>query len=134
LCHDSFKSFLDPNNITAQLLLAYFVGIQLLMVPLAAYEWPERADSAKARVLYGTIEWATGIFERLEETTLKEHLEWPKHIARIVVSELEGKEGVVGPSVLRLDAPLSGILEGDGSSEGSPLPGGFWEEGVDKIS
>jgi hypothetical protein len=31
LCHDAFKTFLDPNNLVAQLLLAYFVGVQLLM-------------------------------------------------------------------------------------------------------
>ena len=133
LCHDSFKSFLDPNNLIAQLLLSYFVGIQLLMVPLAAYEWPERADSAKVRVLYGTIEWANAIFERLEETNLKEFLDWPKTIARIVVNELETGQSE-GPSVLMLELPINSILDGDGSSQGSPLPGGFWEEAVGRMT
>ena len=133
LCHDSFKSFLDPNNLTAQLLLAYFVGVQLLMIPLAAYEWSERADSSKARVLYGTIEWASGIFEKLEETNLKDHLAWPKRIASIVVSELETGRAE-GPSVLMLELPLSSILDGDVSSEDSPFPGGFWEDIIGRVS
>ncbi len=90
------------------------------MVPLAAYEWPERADSSKARVLYGTIEWGDAIFEKLEDSDLKEHLAWPKRIASIVVSELENGHGE-GPSVLMLETPISSILDGDGSSEGSPL-------------
>ena len=132
LCHDAFKSFLDPNNLIAQLLLAYFVGIQLLMVPLAAHEWPERADSSKIRVLYGTIEWAHAIFERLEDSDLKEHLAWPKRIASIVVNELENGQSK-GPSVLMLELPINSVLNGDGSSEGSPLPGGFWEEAVGRM-
>jgi hypothetical protein len=104
------------------------------MVPLAAYEWPERADSSKVRVLYGTIEWAESIFERLNETSLKVHLHWPKRVAEIVVSELEGT-AVDGPSVLRLDLPLSNIIDRDGStSTDSPLPGGFWDEPIDKLT
>ncbi|KEF60381.1 uncharacterized protein A1O9_01941 [Exophiala aquamarina CBS 119918] len=92
LCHDAFKTFLDPNNLMAQLLLAYFVGVQLLMVPLAAAEYPNRADVSRVRVLFGTIEWAEGIFERLEASNseLKCHLEWPKNIARTVVAEING--------------------------------------------
>jgi hypothetical protein len=140
LCHDSFKSFLDPNNIVAQLLLAYFVGIQLLMVPLAAYEWPERADAGKARVLSGTVEWAKTIFERLETTNLKDQLGWPKRIAGIVMNELEGAGGD-GPSVLRLDLPIQGVEEGSLSlsQEDSPremeieMMEGFWEEAVGKL-
>lgn len=61
------------------------------MVPLAAYEWPERADSGKIRVLYGTIEWASVIFERLDDSELRGLLEWPKRIVGVVVRELEGE-------------------------------------------
>ena len=105
------------------------------MVPLAAYEWPERADSSKIRVLYGTIEWANAIFERLEDTQLKELLRWPKRIAAIVVSELEGNVGLDGVSVLRLDLPINSILDGESQSsngEGSPLA--FWEEAIEKMA
>lgn len=102
------------------------------MIPLAVYEWPERVDSSKARVIYGTVEWANTIFERLESTNLKDHLNWPKRIAGIVVNELEG--GVCdGPCVLRLDLPIQCADEG---SEGSTSPGmlewidRYWEEAV----
>ena len=62
-----FAHFLSPSNLPSQLLLSYFVSLQMLMVPLAVYEWPERAESAKSRVLTGTVEWAEGIFDRLVE-------------------------------------------------------------------
>lgn len=104
LCHDAFKTFLDPNNLMAQLLLAYFVGLQLLMVPLAACEWQPRADVTRVRVLFGTIEWAEGIFNRLETSTgheLNQHLAWPKSIVRAAIAEING-EMLSLPSVLQL--------------------------------
>jgi len=101
LCHDAFKTFLDPNNMMSQLLLAYFVGVQLLMVPLAAQEWPNRADVTRVRVLYGTVEWAEGIFERLEESELKVHLEWPRRIVATVIAEING-DVLQLPPVLQL--------------------------------
>ncbi|EXJ82923.1 hypothetical protein A1O3_06739 [Capronia epimyces CBS 606.96] len=91
LCHDSFQSFLDPDNLVAQLLLAYFICLQLLMVPLAAQEWQQRADTTRVRVLSGTVEWAEAIFERLGDSELNVHLEWPRNIIAIVVAEIEGR-------------------------------------------
>jgi hypothetical protein len=101
LCHDSFKTFLDPNNLVAQLLLAYFVGVQLLMVPLAIQEGPHRTDSSRLRVLQGTIEWAQGIFDRLEESVWSKHLSWPKLIIAAVTAEING-DMLHSPSVLQL--------------------------------
>ena len=89
----------------------------MLMVPLAAYEWPERADRAQLKTLFSAVEWADGIFERIEATPLAEHLRWPKRVARIVVSELGGEDvGEAGVSVLNIAAGGSG----DGSGEVSP--------------
>jgi hypothetical protein len=109
------------------------------MVPLAAYEWPDRADSSKTRVLNGTIEWATQIFERLEDTSLGHLTGWPKKIASIVVRELEGEsvideEGnVVG--VLRLDLPPAMMSLQDGSvSDGASVDlESFWEDVADRM-
>ncbi|KIW23462.1 uncharacterized protein PV07_11656 [Cladophialophora immunda] len=101
LCHDSFKTFLDPNNLVAQLLLAYFVGVQLLMVPLAAHEWPHRADVSRVRVLQGTVEWAQGIFQRLEDSEWEAHLDWPKNVIATVLAEING-DVLQLPPVLQL--------------------------------
>lgn len=109
------------------------------MVPLAAYEWPGRADSSKTRVLNGTIEWATQIFERLEETSLAHLTGWPKKIASIVVRELEG-ESVVDEDgtplgVLRLDLPpaMMNLQEGSVSDGTSVDLEGFWEDCADRM-
>jgi hypothetical protein len=113
-----FSTFLSPRNLPSQLLLSYFVALQMLMVPLAVYEWPERAESAKSRVLTGTVEWAEGIFQRLAEDdrqrrskksaqrkqcrgerdeedqrgdfTWERYLKWPKRIMGIVTREISG--------------------------------------------
>lgn len=101
LCHDAFKTFLDPNNLISQLLLAYFVGVQLLMIPLATHEWPNRGDVSHVRVLYGTVEWAEDIFERLEDSALKVHLQWPRNIIATVIAEING-DVLPLPPVLQL--------------------------------
>lgn len=107
--HDSFRTFLDPNNLIAQLLLAYFVSLQLLMVPLAAGEWQHRADTTRVRVLSGTVEWAENIFQRLEAAPeLKAHLEWPRKIIAIVVAEINGQVLQL-PPVLQLHLVKSNI-------------------------
>ncbi|KIW37627.1 uncharacterized protein PV06_10268 [Exophiala oligosperma] len=101
LCHDSFKTFLDPNNLVAQLLLSYFVGVQLLIVPLATHEFMHRADVSRIRVLYGVTEWAESIFLRLENSEYAQFLSWPQNIISTVVAELNG--GILQlPSVLQL--------------------------------
>ncbi|KAK5464952.1 hypothetical protein LTS15_001515 [Exophiala xenobiotica] len=109
LCHDSFKSFLDPNNLVAQLLLAYFVGVQLLIIPIATHEFLHRADVSRIRVLYGVTEWAESIFERLEESELKEHLSWPRNIISTVLAELNGQI-LQAPSVLQLHLTSKDIV------------------------
>ena len=106
----------------------------MLMVPLAAHEWPDRADSSKAKSLYGTVEWAENIFRKVDGTVLSAHLTWPKRIVGIVVKELGGDalfdEAIDGPSVLQLGlatttvSPTIGSIE-DGMEFEST---GFWEE------
>ena len=108
MCHDAFKTFLDPNNLVAQLLLAYFVAIQLLMVPLAAHEWPHRADVSRVRVLQGSVEWAEGIFERLEDSEWTMHVDWPRNVITTVIAEING-EALQLPSVLQLHLASSDI-------------------------
>lgn len=45
LGHQDFRTIVGPDNHTAQLLFAYFIAIQMLLVPIAVYEWPTRADA-----------------------------------------------------------------------------------------
>lgn len=119
----------------------------MLMVPLAVYEWPDRADAAKARVLSGCVEWAAGIFKRLEATAetargmgMVQCTRWPRRIMAIVRREIgqvdmeedskswvegqqgpedEGPEGAfgLGVSVLKLGLPISPSVEGDAESQ-----------------
>ncbi|RMD39533.1 hypothetical protein DV735_g5590, partial [Chaetothyriales sp. CBS 134920] len=128
LGHDSFRAFLDPDNIAAQLLLAYFIALQMIMVPLAAYEWPQRANSSQAKVLYGAVEWAQGIFYRLDNTAVSQYLMWPKQIVGIVVAEL-GDYYSDGPRVLRLDLPVSQ----DSSPEEQPFEMDYWADSLEEM-
>lgn len=147
-----FKRFLDPSNLPAQLLLSYFVALQMLMVPLAVYEWPERADKTKSRVLSGTVEWALNIFKRLENAAklpgkdqswvkeLARGMAWPKWIVSIVMREIGeernergerrlggwDEDSLTGVSVLKLGLPISPSVEAEDSigSEGDGILGG----------
>jgi hypothetical protein len=104
----------------------------MLMVPLAAYEWPERADRAQLKTLFSAVEWADGIFERIEATPLEAHLRWPRRIARIVVGELGGDDGSVeyeGLSVLNIGLGQAQGSVSQGTSpedEEPPFEVGLW--------
>jgi hypothetical protein len=101
LSADRLKVFLDPSNLVTQLLLTYFIGIFILVTPLITPEWPNRGGVSRVRILFGAIELAEGIFRRLEGSSLKHLLDWPKSITTAVAAEING-DVLQGPSILRL--------------------------------
>lgn len=88
MTHDQFNVFLDINNIPAQLLMAHFVSLQMLMIPLVVHEWPRSTDASKAGVLLGNVEWGDRIYERMPPE-LTGYLQWPKGIMDAVRAEIE---------------------------------------------
>lgn len=88
MSHDQFAVFVDPHNTPAQLLMAHFLSLQMLMVPLIVHEWPERKDPGRARALLGTVEWGEKIWERMPER-MRPYLEWSRDIFHTVRSEIE---------------------------------------------
>lgn len=98
LDHDAFRAFLDTSNTTIQILLGFFIGIQMIMSPLTAHEWPERADSAGMQSLMGMADWMESVASKVPDE-LQWHLAWPRAIVSTVVAELSGLPHV-GPAVL----------------------------------
>ena len=45
---------------------------------------------SRVRVLQGSIEWAEGIFEHLDDSEWSNHLEWPRTVIAAVVAEING--------------------------------------------
>lgn len=88
MSHDQFGVFVDVHNLPAQLLMAHFIALQMLMVPLTLHEWPERSDVSRATVLLGIVEWADRIFERTPPA-MGGYLEWPRGIMGMVRAEIE---------------------------------------------
>jgi Fungal specific transcription factor domain len=88
MTHDQFNVFLDINNMPSQLLMAHFISLQMLMVPLVVHEWPQRSDASKAGVLLGNVEWGDRIFERMP-AEMTGYLQWPKEILDMVRKEIE---------------------------------------------
>lgn len=101
LSHEDFTAFLEPSNITAQLLLAFFIGLQLLMVPLASYEWPQRSGLAPEQTLTGIFGWFKEISKRTPDS-LQHHLEWTRSIVDTCVAEINDLP-LDGPAVLMMD-------------------------------
>lgn len=98
LDHDTFKVFLDASNTTIQILLGFFIGIQMIMAPLTAHEWPERANSASSQSLLGMADWMEGVASKVPEE-LQWHLAWPRNLVATVIAELSGLP-YSGPPVL----------------------------------
>lgn len=88
MSHDQFAVFVDPQNTPAQLLMAHFLALQMLMVPLLVHEWPERNDPARARALLGSVEWAEKICER-SPLPMRPYLRWCTEVCETVRSEIE---------------------------------------------
>jgi Fungal specific transcription factor domain len=88
MSHSHFNAFIDLNNIPSQLLMAHFVSLQMLMIPLTLHESPERANPSKAKVLLGMVEWGDHIFQRTP-ATMRPYLEWPRAIMQTVRREVE---------------------------------------------
>ncbi|KAK5939996.1 hypothetical protein PMZ80_007414 [Knufia obscura] len=114
LDHDTFKVFLDSSNTTIQILLAFFIGIQMIMAPLTAHEWPERTglsnsgvetpgetlgiSSAGGQSLLGMADWMESVASKVPEE-LQWHLAWSRNLVGTVIAELSGLP-YSGPPVL----------------------------------
>lgn len=96
--NDAFRVFLDPQNSTIQTLLGFFVGIQMLMAPLTAQEWPERANTAGTQCLLGLADWMESVASKVPDA-LQWHLAWARNLVATVVAELSGLP-YAGPAVL----------------------------------
>ena len=103
--HNDFQAFISQTNQTAQLLLAHFVAVQLVMVPLTHHEWPERANHTRLQVIHGITEWIENIYDKVEDD-LKHLLEWPMMVVGAVRAEIEDMD-CPGWKVLQ----LAGLIE-----------------------
>lgn len=98
LDHETFKVFLDNSNSTIQILLGFFIGIQMLMAPLTAHEWPERANSAGGQALLGMADWMESVASKVPDA-MHWHLSWSRGLVSTVLAEL-GDLPYSGPPVL----------------------------------
>jgi hypothetical protein len=83
----SFKDLVDPANIVSQILIAYLLTIQLIMLPIMAREWQGRTRTTPVRTI---LEWILSISSSIP-THMRQYVEWPKAIADAVHDELSGK-------------------------------------------
>lgn len=99
---ESFRMFLDAQNSTIQLLLGFFLGIQMMMAPLTAQEWPERSVSAGTQCLLGLADWMEGVASKVP-VGMQSHLVWARKLVATVVAELSGAP-YAGPPVLYISS------------------------------
>ena len=86
---EKFRAFTDPKNTIAQVLLAYFVGIQLMLAPVTAplYTSPLREGAAGVEMLMGIVAWGEKIFPLIPDE-FQVHLAWPKMVTATVRLEI----------------------------------------------
>lgn len=97
---DAFRVFLDSQNGTIQILLGFFLGVQMLMAPLTAQEWPDRAGTAGTQALLGIADWVESIASKVPDA-LQWHLAWARSLVATVIAEVSGSP-YAGPSVLHI--------------------------------
>jgi hypothetical protein len=88
MSHEQFNVFVDLRNIPSQLLMAHFVCLQMIMVPLTREEWPQRANAGKSKLLLGMVEWGESICQRTP-SALKLYTDWPRSLMQAVREEIE---------------------------------------------
>lgn len=101
LLPEDFNHFINPSNTVAQILLAYFIATELIMVPLTINEWPDRTGYAPSRVLMSVVAWSHDIASRISDE-LQYHLDWSKSVVATVVAEISDQP-FEGPAVLLID-------------------------------
>lgn len=92
-----FQAFTDPNNCVAQMLLAHFIAVQTVIIPLTKGELSGR-NSSSPRLLLGTLMWAEDIYYRLSPG-LRHYIDWPMTIVRTAKAEVE-RSGIDFPEAL----------------------------------
>ena len=108
LDHDDFKVFLDATNTTIQVLLGFFIGLEMLMAPLTAQQWPERADTAGSQALLSMADWMENVASKIPQE-LQWHLQWPRALVSTVIAELSGLPYDGPPVLYIMKEPLSGV-------------------------
>jgi hypothetical protein len=88
MSHEQFAVFVEPSNTPSQLLMAHFLALQLLLVPLAVCGLEKMPEASKARTALGSVEWAEKIFEKTP-VEMKVHMRWPMEVMAIVRREVE---------------------------------------------
>jgi hypothetical protein len=83
----SFKDLTDPANQVSKILIAHFLAIQVVMLPIMAREWEGRTRTMPIRP---SLEWISSISSSLP-THMRRYVEWPRAIADTVCDELAGK-------------------------------------------
>ncbi|TVY14238.1 Sterol uptake control protein 2 [Lachnellula arida] len=94
LDNEDFKLFVDPGNLTAQVLVSHFLATHLIMAPILDREYGQRGRATPIRY---HLDWIDSILDSLPErmTCL---MQWPKAVADCVRGELQGKQAP-GPGI-----------------------------------
>jgi hypothetical protein len=99
-----FHDFVDTNNWISQILIAHFLAIQMILVPILDREWAGRIKTTPARM---NIVWITSILEGTPYN-LRHFLNWPTAIMEAVGDELAGKQNIIPRiSILRKNEGFS---------------------------
>lgn len=83
MSNDLFRDFIDPENHISRILIAHFLALQLIMLPILDREWAGRTKNTPARM---NLAWMTTIYETSPEG-LRNLVEWPQKVAEAVNDE-----------------------------------------------
>jgi hypothetical protein len=99
-----FQEFLQPENTVSRILIAHFLAIEMIMMPILDREHSGRARTTPARA---HLDWVSMLHMHCS-VSFRKYMEWPVAVKNCVNDELEGKERVIPTvSILRKKEGLS---------------------------
>jgi hypothetical protein len=87
--HDEFQAFIDPQNISAQILLAHFIAIQAILTPVL---YMERHGFQGVDAPTCVLSWIEGIYKGVPGH-LRGLVEWPRRVSAYPWNRFLGQKG-----------------------------------------
>jgi hypothetical protein len=115
--HTEFQDFISPDNHPAQILLAHFIALQMIVIPLTRREWDQR-QSNNPRMLLGPIQWGLTIWEGLPREK-RAYCGWPMRVINAGLAFVQGLRGEYDDILALAGWRREGRAAGEGRVEGS---------------
>jgi hypothetical protein len=88
--HDEFRAFMDPSNAVAQILLAHFIAVQAVLMPIL---YLERVGFQGVNAPTCVVSWIEGIYTNVP-SHFRRYVEWPRQVSQYPLMRFFGQRQI----------------------------------------